>query len=187
PCSRIDVPLSGGCFFDRRAMSVAHYHGAERWLLGHGGACPGGLSPVGGLNLFRMCHAVVEVVSQAIGDPESDIRVQSTVDGNQPAGGGRLVHPFGTATFFMQSVAVDDQHAALVEVQREAGRGEPDAGVLLPERVAPAVVVAAHERDRNPAGEGGQRSGHAEVAAGNQVAVTEPVVVDVANHYQGVG
>ncbi len=65
-------------------------------------------------------------------------------------------------------------------------RFKPDAGVVLPERPTPAVVIATDQGDRDVTRNRGQRRGNPKTATRNQPAIAEPVVEDVAGEEQRI-
>ena len=88
----------------------------------------------------------------------------------------RPADPAGLA----QSVAVDGGHLPAADLEGEPPRIEPHAEVVLPEVAAPAVVVPPDHEDRHPASEPGEGRRHVEPAPGDDPAVGEPEVEQVA-------
>ena len=96
------------------------------------------------------------------------------------------MHPCGAWTFLVQAVAMNGQHMLVVIRQPQAVRFKGDAGVVAPEGVTPAVVVAANHGHWDAPCERGQRGSDPEVAPGDEAAVAEPEIEDVACQEQGV-
>src|SRR5206468_3046115 len=97
------------------------------------------------------------------------------------------VHDTGAPVLLGQPVAVGYEGTASRHVELGFPRMEGDAQVVDEEVAAPAVVIAAHERDRHAARpQGVELRDGAEVTARDDRAVLEPEIEQVAVDEKGV-
>src|SRR5688500_318909 len=78
------------------------------------------------------------------------------------------------------AVAMDRQRRAACKRNPELVRREADPQLLLPEGVAPAVVVSAGHRHRHGAGQRGEPGEHGNALPGNGATISEPEGEQVA-------
>src|SRR5213596_3827742 len=98
-----------------------------------------------------------------------------------------LVHHAGAPVLLGQPVAVGHERAASRHVELGFPRMEGDAQVVDEKVAAPAVVIAAHERDRHAARpQGVELRDGAKVTARDDRAVLEPEIEQVAVDEKGV-
>jgi len=97
----------------------------------------------------------------------------------------RVQHPRGTARIG-QPVSMDRQCFPLPYLEAKLARMVHRAQVPLPEVVAPAIVVATHNRNRHPLPQLRQRRRYPEPMSRHDVPVAEPEVEQVAVDQQRV-
>src|SRR6266567_6539595 len=139
------------------------------------------LGPLGAVEHGPVAGVVREPAGQLVCDPGAHVGMQHPERSNRRPVAGDPVHEAGAPVLLGQSVAVDHEGAASRHVELGFPRMEGDAQVVNEEVAAPAVVVAAYERDRHAAGpQGVELRDGAEVTARDHRAVLEPEIEQVA-------
>jgi len=139
------------------------------------------LGPLGTVEDGPVAGVVREFAGQLVRDPGAHVGMQHPERPNRRPVAGDPVHDPGAPVLLGQPVAVGHEGAASRHVELGFPRMEGDAQVVNEEVTAPAVVVAAYERDRHAAGpQGVEFRDGAEVTARDHRAVLEPEIEQVA-------
>src|SRR2546422_2314302 len=133
---------------------------------------------------WRSCRSIG---GQLVRDPGAHGGMQHRERPNRRPVTRDPVHDTGAPVLLGQPVAVGYEGAASRHVELGFPRMEGDAQVVDEEVAAPAVVIAAHERDRHAARpQGVELRDGAEVTARDDRAVLEPEIEQVAVDEKGV-
>src|SRR3989449_111256 len=139
------------------------------------------LGPLGAVEHGPVAGVVRELAGQLVRDPGAHVGMQHPERPNRRPVTRDPVHDTGAPVLLGQPVAVGYEGAASRHVELGFPRMEGDAQVVDEEVAAPAVVVAAHERDRHAARpQGVELRDGAEVTARDHRAVFEPEIEQVA-------
>src|SRR5256885_1892401 len=139
------------------------------------------LGPLGAVEHGPVAGVVREPAGQLVCDPGAHVGMQHPERPNRRPVAGDPGHEAGAPVWLGQPVAVGHEGAASRHVELGFPRMEGDAQVVNEEVAAPAVVVAAYERDRHAAGpQGVELRDGAEVTARDHRAVLEPEIEQVA-------
>src|SRR2546427_3364114 len=139
------------------------------------------LGPLGAVEHGPVARVVRELAGQLVCDPGAHVGVQHPERPNRRPVAGDPVHEAGAPLLLGQPVAVGQEAGPSRHVELGFPRMEGDAQVVNEEVTAPAVVVAAYERDRHAAGpQGVEFRDGAEVTARDHRAVLEPEIEQVA-------
>src|SRR4051812_33556032 len=112
---------------------------------------PEALGGGGAVEHCAVFGTVGQVAREQIRDPEADGRVEDPEYSNRERMPGEAMHHFAAPVLLGQSVPMRQERALAAEIDFRLAAMEVDAEVAREERAAPAVVIAAHERDRNAA------------------------------------
>jgi len=125
---------------------------------------------------------VGEVAREQIGDPEPDRRMQYTKHRDRDGVTQHAVHQRATPVLLGEAVAMGNEGPAPSQIELGVPAEELDAQVLREKRSAPAVVVAAHERDRDAAGADLLQLGDGgKMFAGDDARILEPEIEQIAH------
>src|SRR5258706_2314353 len=98
-----------------------------------------------------------------------------------------VMHQRAAPMLLGEAIAVRNESAPPAQLQLRLAAEELDAEVVGEERPAPAIVIPAHERDRDASGANLLQLGdRGEVFAGNDALVLEPEVEQVTHQYEVV-
>ena len=147
---------------------------------------PGLLGGGGAVEDALLAGGVREMPAHPVHQPEGEVRRHAPEKDRYGWVPDDPVHQPAGPVLFREAVAVDgmDRHAA--QLEPESAGAESDAGLAVPERVAPTVMVAAGHQDRDATAQRGQRAGDPEACARNGSAIGEPEVEQVAVDQQAV-
>src|SRR5438270_9372445 len=87
-----------------------------------------------------------------VGNPELDRGMQDAKHRHRDRMTQHAMHQRPTPMLFGEAVPVRNEGAPSIEVELRLATEEFDAQILRKERPAPAIVIAAHERDRDAPG-----------------------------------
>src|SRR5438270_6956730 len=139
------------------------------------------LGPLGAVEHGSVAGVVREPAGQLVCDPGAHVGMQHPERPNRRPVTRDPVHDTGAPVLLGQPIAVGYAGAASRHVELGFPRMEGDAQVVDEEVAAPAVVVAAHERDRHAARpQGVELRDGAEVTARDHRPVLEPEIEQVA-------
>src|SRR5947208_2391807 len=139
------------------------------------------LGPLGAVEHGSVAGVVREPAGQLVCDPGAHVGMQHPERPNRRPVTRDPVHDTGAPVLLGQPIAVGYEGAASRHVELGFPRMEGDAQVVDEEVAAPAVVVAAHERDRHAARpQGVELRDGGEVTARDHRAVLEPEIEQVA-------
>lgn len=144
--------------------------------LGLGGPPEGGFIP--GL--------LMEVGTEAVHQPETQVRWQAPEHRAGHGGTGDPVQPSGDPPLFGEAVTVMGLDDPGANPEPDPIPGKADTTFRLPERIAPSVVVATGHHDRQPAAESSQLPCDPESTSGDGPAIGEPEIEQVAVDEQTV-
>src|SRR5207244_11270403 len=138
------------------------------------------LGPLGAVEHGPVAGVVREPAGQLVCDPGAHVGMQHPERPNRRPVTRDPVHDTGAPVLLGTPVAVGYEGAASRHVELRFPRMEGDAQVVDEEVAAPAVVVAADERDRHAARpQGVELRDSAEVTARDHRAVLEPEIEQV--------
>src|SRR5881628_128641 len=144
------------------------------------------LGPLGAVEHGPVAGVVREPAGQLVCDPGAHVGMQHPERPNRRPVTRDPVHDAGAPVLLGQPVAVGYEGAASRHVELGFPRMEGDAQVVDEEVAAPAVVIAAHERDRHAARpQGVELRDGAEVTARDNPAILEPEIEQVAVDEKG--
>ena len=139
------------------------------------------LGPLGTVEHGPVAGVVRELAGQLVRDPGAHVGMEHPERSNRRPVTRDPVHDTGAPVLLGQPVAMGHEGAASRHVELGFPRMEGDAQVVDEEVAAPAVVVAAHERDRHAARpQSVELRDGAEVTAQDHRAVLEPEIEQVA-------
>src|SRR5438093_10936364 len=139
------------------------------------------LGPLGAVEHGPVASVVREPAGQLVRDPGAHVGMQHPERPNRRPVTRDPVHEAGAPLLLGQPVAVGHEGAASRHVELGFPRMEGDAQIVDEEVAAPAVVIAAHKRDRHAARpQGVELRDGAEVTARDHRAVLEPEIEQVA-------
>src|SRR5690606_15668704 len=124
--------------------------------------------------------------ADAIHQRKAQVGMQQAEEEGRSRMAHQSMHHAHLAAPFGESVAMDRAYLAASHVQVEASGSERDPGFLGPEGRAPPVVISSDQVDRQSARKGSKAGSDPERMAGDDPAIAEPEVEQVAHDEQPV-
>ena len=161
-------------------MGVPHDEEADGRVLGEMSLGPRGLCGSGPVEHCGVARRVGQLSAQSIHQPESEIGGQAPESGNGDRAPGDPMHYSRSPVLFGEPVPVNRECIHRSDLEPNAFGPEMDAGVAIPERIAPPVMIAAGHVHGNAARELGERARDPETPAWNGAPPCEPEIEKVA-------
>ncbi len=140
---------------------------------------PGLLPRPGGVEDGLVAGAVREPGTQSPDQGHPQVGMQEAKGGDEQPGPGQPVYQPCPAVLLGETVSMPGLDAAARGLEPEEIRAELDSHVALPERAAPAIMIAPGEHDRDPPLQLGQGPGDAHSRSRHGAPPREPEVEEV--------
>jgi acyl-CoA thioester hydrolase len=161
-------------------MRMSHDHETEGLFLHQQLLGPLGLPRRGSVELALVYRVVPEKRAQRIDQPESQVRVQHTVDRSSGWMLDESMDQPGLPAGLGQTITVNSRNLAATHFERGPERLETKSYVVLPKLTAPSIVISSDHDDRHDPAQMGQGSSDVEPAAWNDARIGKPEIEEVA-------